>query len=377
MPLDIQSNVLLKDHTTFKIGGPAKAWIELQDPTEIGEAFNYARTHGLTPLVLGGGSNMLVSDSGYQGLILSISNVGIEIQEDEVPNTRLLRVGSGETWDDVVQFAVEHDLWGLENLSRIPGKMGAFAVQNVGAYGPEAKDVIVQVEAYDIQLDALRVLSNEECEFTYRKSIFNTTHKGRFVILSTLLRLSTVPVRNLTYPDVRQRFPAGTEPTQREIRQAIKEIRDAKFPFPAESVEGNAGSFFKNSVIDEEQYAELLSRFRQFMPQHVDRLEQIRHKFPQPTGIKIPSAFIMEVCDLKGFTMGNVQLNPTQPVVVLNKTGNATAHEVLSLVREVRDIVRRKTGLHLYTEPELIGFTSAELASYGFNEDELARYVPD
>lgn len=373
--INLSFGVPLKKYTTFKIGGPATAFADLTDPDELPELISYAASENWPMLVLGGGSNMLVSDRGYNGLIVHISNTGIE-QRDENDQDVLLRVGSGEVWDKVVKYAVDNELWGIENLSRIPGRTGAFAVQNVGAYGPEAKDVVVEVEVLDLKENEFKILSADECKFSYRKSIFNTTEKGRYIIFHTTVRLSRVPKPNIGYPDVKKRFDGVQSPAIADIRQAIKEIRDAKFPFPDESVEGNAGSFFKNSVIDQAQYDELLSRFRTNLPQHVERLEQIRLKFPTAEGIKIPSAFIMEVCELKGFTMGNVQLNPTQPVVVLNKNGNATAHEVLSLVKEVRRIVREKTGLHLYTEPEFIGFTAEDLRGYGFNDEELARYTP-
>jgi UDP-N-acetylmuramate dehydrogenase len=373
--INLSFGVPLKKYTTFKIGGPATAFAEIGDPAELPELISYASSEEWPMLVLGGGSNLLVSDRGYEGLILHISNKGIE-QRDENEQDVLLRVGSGEVWDKVVKYAVDKELWGIENLSRIPGRMGAFAVQNVGAYGPEAKDVVVEVEVYDLKENEFKVLSNEECRFSYRKSIFNTTEKGRYIIFNTTIRLSRVAKPNIGYPDVKKRFDGIESPAIADIRQAIKEIRDAKFPFPEESVEGNAGSFFKNSVIDQEQYEDLLAHFRKNLPHFVERLEQIRHKFPTAEGIKIPSAFIMEVCELKGFTMGNVQLNPTQPVVVLNKNGNASSQEVLTLVKEVRRIVVEKTGLHLYTEPEFIGFTANDLVEYGFNDEELARYIP-
>lgn len=372
--IQLRRDVPLREHTTFKIGGPARYWVDLEDPTVLEGVLDYAQNHQLPVLVHGGGSNMLVSDNGFDGLVLNIANRGIEVIDRQATSVDL-RVASGEIWDDVVVYAVEQGFWGLENLSRIPGKMGAFAVQNVGAYGPEAKDVVIQVHVYDLESKQFTTLSNAQCEFSYRRSIFNSSEKGRYIILFTDIRLSLEPVRNVSYPDLKQRFADTPEPDQRMIRAAIREIRDAKFPFPAESVEGNAGSFFKNSVITEEEYLSLLAHIRRNVPGAVERLEQIRHKFPQASGIKIPSAFIMDVCNLKGFTLGNAQLNPTQPVVVLNKTGTATASEILTLVQRVRAIVKEKTGLHLFTEPELIGFTEAELRSFGFIDEEIERYV--
>jgi UDP-N-acetylmuramate dehydrogenase len=380
--LPIEQNRLLKPLTTFKIGGPARYFIALDDPSEFREAFEFGESCSLPVLVLGGGSNMLVSDHGFDGLVIHIANSGIVAQtsvcdpgtgsQTEVCAT--LRVASGEVWDDVVKFSTKHNLWGIENLSRIPGRTGAVAVQNVGAYGQEIKDVLVNVEVFDRTTKTFRMLSNEECQFTYRKSIFNTTEKNRYIILYTTVQLSTEPKRNLSYPDVKKHFEKNPEPTLEEIREAIKEIRDRKFPFPAESIEGNAGSFFKNSILTNDQYSDLETHFEKNLPEHVERLKSIRAR-SEGSEIKIPSAFILEACDLKGFRSGNVKLNPTQPVVVLNVTGEATADEVLSVVKEVRAIVEKKTGLHLYTEPELIGFTTEELRGYGFNRDEIARYI--
>jgi UDP-N-acetylmuramate dehydrogenase len=363
--LQVQGNRSLKSLTTFKIGGPARAFVEIADARDVPKAFEYANEHKMQTLVLGGGSNMLVSDRGFDGLVIHVNNRGIELQDTS------LIVASGEVWDDVVHFAVDRSLWGIENLSRIPGQAGSVAVQNVGAYGQETSQVLESVDVFDRTTKLFRTLTNAECGFSYRKSIFNTSEKNRYVILSTTLRLSNVPKRMLGYPDVLKYFGDNHEPSQQAIRHAIKEIRDRKFPFPAESVEGNAGSFFKNSQLTTEQYTELEKNVEGNLPEHIVRLQ----KYKGDLISKIPSAFILEACGLKGFRRGDVQLNPSQPVVVLNVTGEATADEVLSVVREVRTIVEEKTGLHLYTEPELIGFSEAELRSYGFNDEEIARYV--
>ncbi len=384
--LPIAQNHPLKPLTTFKIGGPARYFIEITDPAQLNEAFEFAESQHLNLLVLGGGSNMLVSDRGFDGLVIHIANRGIVAQTSvcdpgagsQTKVCATLRIASGEIWDDVVKFAVKNNLWGIENLSRIPGRTGAVAVQNVGAYGQEIKDVLVNVEVFDRKTKSFRTLSNEECQFSYRKSIFNTTEKNRYIILYTTLALSETPKRNLSYPDVKKWFEGKPEPSLAEIREAIKTIRDRKFPFPAESIEGNAGSFFKNSLISLEQFEDLRQHFERNIPEHLDRL---LHFFPSsfiphPSSyLKIPSAFILEVCGLKGFRRGNVQLNPTQPVVVLNVTGEATADEVLSVVKEVRAIVETKTGLHIYTEPELIGFSAEELRAFGFTPEEIKRYI--
>ncbi|MEO6939936.1 MAG: UDP-N-acetylmuramate dehydrogenase [Candidatus Kapaibacterium sp.] len=372
--LQVQAKKILKPLTTFKIGGPATVYLEIREAEQIAEAFALAEHLQLPTLVLGGGSNLLVSDRGFDGVVLHVALRGLEIVA-ETAEKALLSVGSGEVWDDVVKFAVERNLWGIENLSRIPGQTGALAVQNVGAYGAEASQVIKSVTAFDRKTNTIVDLAKEECKFAYRTSIFNTTHKARYVILETYLELSKHPKPLLDYPDLRSRFSAKPNVTISEIRKAIIEIRDTKFPFPAESVEGNAGSFFKNSLLTEASYLGLVQKFTEGLPEHLEKLQSIRHRFPERSGIKIPSAFIFEACGLKGFRRGDVMLNPSQPVVVLNVTGTASATEVLALVAEVRAIVKAKTGLHLFAEPELIGFTKQELTAAGFNDLEIERYL--
>jgi UDP-N-acetylmuramate dehydrogenase len=372
--LDIRHDIPLKALTTFKIGGPAHSFAIVARAEDLDHALLHAAQNDLEVLVLGGGSNMLASDRGYPGMVIQIGNRGIDTVGESGDSVRL-RIAAGEIWDDVVKYTVQRGYWGIENLSRIPGRSGAFVVQNVGAYGAEAKEVTVSVDVFDRHTRKTRTLTNAECHFSYRKSVFNTTEKERYVILSTVIELSRTPNRRLSYPDVAKWFENNPEPTQQEIREAIMAIRDRKFPFPAESREGNAGSFFKNSIVDEAGYLDVEQHFSRNLPEHLERLRAIRHKFPSDEGIKIPTAFIFDVCGLKGYGSGNVQLNPTQPVVLLNETGNATAAEVLNLVDDVRKIVKQKTGLHIYTEPELIGFTEDELRDNGFIDEEIARYI--
>jgi len=372
--LRIEKDRPMNSVTTFKIGGPARYYIEIETIPELEEALHFAENLRLPILIMGGGSNMLVSDLGFAGVVIHVNPVFIDFwTEDET--TFFIRPKAGELWDDVVRFAVREHLWGIENLSRIPGETGAFVVQNVGAYGVEAKDVVERVHAYDRVEKRMKTLTNAECRFGYRSSIFNTTEKGRYVVFSIVLKLSTIPKPRLNYPDLQRRFSDNAYPKLEEVRQAIIEIRDAKFPYPPESIEGNAGSFFKNIVLTELEYETLDGMFATHLPEHLGKLRQIRHKFPLASGIKIPGAFILEACGLKGFRMGDAMLNPAQPVVVLNASGNAKASEILELVQETRRVVQEKTGLHLLTEPELIGFSSEELRLYGFNAEEIGRYT--
>ena len=371
--IDIQTNHSLKEYTTFKIGGPAVAFADIFSYEDLKEYISYAKKNNLPLLPIGGGSNMLVDDIGVYAAVAHISNTGIE-KVEENDGTVVLKISSGENWDDIVAYAVENNWWGIENLSHIPGSMGAFSVQNVGAYGQEASQVIVSVEAYDLKEEKVAIIQGDQCGFSYRKSIFNTTEKGRYVIFFTTIRLSKISSPVITYPDLKKRFE-NEEPTLENIRRAVTEIRDTKFPYPNGPVNGSAGSFFKNNVLTIEKYEELETHFEKNLLEHLPRLREIRHKFPESQGVKIPSAFIIEACGLKGFQVGGVRLHTAQPVVILNASGEAKARDVLSLIQHVRERVFELTGLHLYTEPELIGFTAEDLQKYGFREDEIERYV--
>jgi UDP-N-acetylmuramate dehydrogenase len=216
----------------------------------------------------------------------------------------------------------------------------------------------------DVVSRALRTLSANDCGFGYRRSIFNSTARGQFIIVKLILRLARRVRPHLDYPDVRAYFAErGAEhPRLAEIRQAIITIRDRKIPFPREERGGNAGSFFKNLLLSEEEYAALCAHLeRNFSPREPARLEEIRKRFPSADRIKIPTAFLIEVCGLKGHRIGGAQVNETQPLVLLNQ-GGATAQDVMALARHVRCTVRARTGLTISIEPELVGFTEQEIA---------------
>jgi len=371
--LNIRENIPLASLTTFKIGGPARYFIELTDTAQIPDALQFAHSINLRAFILGGGSNLLVSDEGLESVVIHIRNRGILFREEA--NHVLLDVAAGEVWDDVVRESVQRGLWGIENLSRIPGQAGSIAVQNVGAYGVEASEVVQSVEVFDRIEQRVTILKATDCKFAYRTSIFNTSAKGRYIILSVTLALHREVNRRIGYPDLREWFRGNTEPSLEEIRAAIMAIRDRKFPFPAESIEGNAGSFFKNPLLNEQEYDALEANFAEQYPDSLERLRTIRNRFPMKDAIKIPGAFLLEVCGLKGFRIGNAMLNPAQPVIVLNATGTATASEILTLVRDVRDKVFSTTGITLAIEPELIGFSAKELSTYNFSEAEIRQYI--
>jgi len=347
------------------------------------EAFGFAKKHQLKTFVLGGGSNILVSDEGFEGLVIKVVNRGIEILPELPPltppkigggeGTILLKVASGEIWDEVVKFAVQNNWWGIENLSHIPGSTGAIAVQNVGAYGQEASRVIESVTVFDKETGAVKNLKNADCGFAYRQSIFNSVDKGKYIIFSVTFKLSKSAKPNLEYRDLKNYFGFGNTlsaaskaasppegesadvPALSDIRKAIISIRDKKFPFPVEAKKGNAGSFFKNPILSEADYHQLQNKLTDgFGKSASDNLE--KKKFIDSGQIKVPAAFLIDLCGLKNLQSGGAGINPGQPLVIINQTGTATAKDVLNLANQVKSEVLAKTGIELKFEPELIGF---------------------
>jgi len=353
----------LKSYTTFKIGGPARYFARAASMEEFRGVLDLAGKHSLPLFVLGGGSNILVSDRGFEGVVVHPACRGVEILHEDA-ETVTLEVQAAETWDDLVQHAVESTWWGIENLSHIPGQTGAALVQNIGAYGQQASDVVQSARVMEISTGASRVLGAAECGFGYRRSIFNTTALGKLLIVGLTLRLAKQGRPQLDYPDVRAYFQerGAKQPSLAEIRQAIISIRDRKFPFPREERGGNAGSFFKNLSLLEPEYAALRERIqRNFSPRELAQMEEIRNCFPSKNRIRIPTAFLIEICGLKGHRIGGAQVNEAQPLVLLNQ-GGATSQDVIALAQHVRKTVRERTGMAIAIEPELVGFTQQELA---------------
>jgi UDP-N-acetylmuramate dehydrogenase len=359
----IKSQEPLKPYTTFKIGGPARYFASAATAEEFRAALALAAEQNLPFFILGGGSNILVSDRGFPGVVAHPVCRGINLVHEGAESVTL-EVSAAETWDDVVHYAAEHGWWGIENLSHIPGQAGSALVQNIGAYGQQAGDVLQSTEVMDITTGALRTLSVSDCGFGYRRSIFNSTAQGRFVILRLTLRLAKRGLPNLNYPDVRAYFAGqrGKEPSLAEIRRAIITIRDRKFPFPREEKGGNAGSFFKNLSLTDQEFALLRANLqRNFSAQEVARLEEMRKRFPSADRVKIPTAFLIEICGLKGHRIGAAQVNEPQPLVLLNQ-GGATAQDVIALAQHVRRTVYARTGMVISLEPALVGFTEEEIA---------------
>jgi len=225
MSLNIEKNISLSNYTTLQVGGHAEYFISVGDETELVDAILYANENSLSVTVLGGGSNVLVSDSGVKGLVIHIGNKGIEkeVDGDDV----FLTVAAGEVLDEVIEETVSVGLWGIENLSHIPGSIGAVPIQNVGAYGVEARDVIESVRVYNLETEEFEVLTNEACKFGYRDSLFKKVEGKKYIVVSVVFRLSTIPTPELAYRDLQERF-SDTTPSLQEIRNAVIEIRKRK-----------------------------------------------------------------------------------------------------------------------------------------------------
>jgi len=360
---EVQTNVLLKPYTTFKIGGPAKYFVKARTYDEVRAALSWHKAQRCGLFVLGGGSNILISDRGFDGLVMHIAMDGISVEREDA-ETVTLSIAAGERWDNVVGFAVEHGWWGIENLSHIPGQAGAALVQNIGAYGQQVSDALRSAEVVDTQTHEALSLSPADCEFGYRKSIFNSTRKNQFVIIGLTLQLKKRGRRNLAYPDVKAYFESHGigRPSLPAIRHAIIEIRDRKFPFPREERGGNAGSFFKNLVLSAGEYRALATRIQgDFGPADFKRLAGVRRGGAHAERIRIPTAFLIDICGLKGWQEGEAKVNDSQPLVLLNM-GGATSADVLRLAKHIRRTIYRRTGVEISLEPELVGFSQAEIS---------------
>lgn len=337
--MKILEYIPLSGHTTFKIGGVARYFCVVTTVDELKEALSFARSKKIPFFVLGGGSNVLVGDVGFSGLVIKMGIVGMN------RDFALVTAWAGESWDGLVAKTVEWNLWGLENLSLIPGTVGAAPVQNIGAYGVEVKDVIESVRTIDTQTGAERVFSNTECCFGYRTSIFKNPEYKKYIIVSVMFKLrpgtAGNSLVNISYKDLMTYFAAkgSATPTQGEIRDAVIAIRTGKFPDLTHI--GTAGSFWKNPIISREHLAMIQSKYPLIPSFTVD-----------DSHVKVPLAWILDnVCGLKGFSMGRAALYTKQPLVLVVELG-ALASDVDRLVSHVALLVKEKTGIEIEREVE-------------------------
>lgn len=348
----VQENVPLAPLTTFRIGGPARFLIEASSPADVQEAVTFARSRNLPLFVLGGGSNLVIADSGWPGVVLKISIGGIEQRPGQYEGKALFDAGAGESWDIFVSRAVAAGCAGVECLSGIPGSVGGTPVQNVGAYGQEVSETIDSVEALDLQSGEIRELCGEACGFSYRSSIFNTSERERFIILRVTYALTPCGVPHLAYADLKRHFDrAGTAPTLAETREAVRAIRARKgmLIVPNDPDSQSAGSFFKNPVLTEAEHEDLQKRAAQkglTLPSY-PALESKK---------KVSAAWLVENSGFaRGYDAGRVGISRKHALAIVNR-GGATADEVLKLKDEIQQHVQETWGVRLEPEPVMVGF---------------------
>lgn len=330
-------NYSLKHHNTFGIDAQCARYVEYTSVQEL-QSFFAQRPMNIPFLPIGQGSNLLFTKD-YNGIILHSGIKGITIiasNEDSV----LIEAGSGEVWDDFVGYCVENGYYGLENLSLIPGEVGASAVQNIGAYGVEAKDLIEAVAAIDVEHNRMVILDKKQCRYAYRSSRFKTDWKGKYVITHVLYRLSKTFSPNLEYGALRRELEkrGNSSISAQELRQLVIDIRRSKLPDPVEI--GSAGSFFMNPIVDKEVFELLLSQYSE-MPYYAMGDDKY----------KIPAGWLIEQCGWKGKTEGHVGVYDKQALVIVNY-GGATGQEVVTLSNRIRDDVKSKFGIEI--KPEVI-----------------------
>ena len=327
----------LSDRNSFHVQQRAAALAEFTTADDLRELFVSERPERW--MVLAGGNNILFTRD-FDGMLITPRNCEINVVGDD-PEATCVRVGAGTEWDDLVEWAVAHELWGLENLSLIPGKVGAAPVQNIGAYGAEACNTIVEVEMFCPETMNTLTLAAAHCAFGYRESVFKHSLKGRSIITAVKFRLMKAPQPNVAYGDLQREVEARGGATLRNIRDAVCAIRRSKLPDTA--ILGNAGSFFKNPVV-ERAAAEKLKEKYPDMP---------LYPATEPQYLKLAAGWLIDRAGMKGFTEGPVGVHDRQALVLVNR-GGATGGEVLALARKVQQCVFEKFGIEIETEVNII-----------------------
>jgi len=352
--MTMHENVPLAPLTTLRVGGAARYFAEVTREDEVGEAAQFAKTRGLPLFVLGGGSNLVIADAGWPGLVLKVAIGGTvsPTLQNATSKAVLFSVGAGVDWDAFVAQAITQNCAGIECLSGIPGSVGGTPVQNVGAYGQEVSPTIESVRAFDLKQDRIVVLPNPACHFRYRSSIFNTTECGRYIIVRVNYRLKRGGPPSLKYADLQKHFAGSkTPPSLAEARSAVLGIRKSKgmLIVPGDEDCRSAGSFFKNPVLSEEQFKELSTR-----------AEAKGMEIPSYPGLdtqrKVSAAWLVEHSGFaKGYTAGTAGISHKHALALVNR-GHATASDIVALKEEIQRGVQQAWGILLEPEPVFVGF---------------------
>lgn len=342
--MQIRENISLKDHTTMRLGGTARYAIAIRSKQDLLDAIAFADEKNLPIRPIGGGSNIIWRDEGFNGVLLTSENKGIEIlAEDDVSAT--LRIAGGELLDEVIAFSTERGLSGIETLSLIPGTFGSTPIQNVEAYGQEIAQTLVELDAYDTQMQTFTTLKNEVCNFSYRSSRFKTYDNGRFLIYALVIRLSKAPLQPPFHQGLQSYVDqwGKTDFSPQALREYVIDIRSQKLP--DWNIVANNGSFFNNALIGKAQFNDLFAQY-----------PDIQH-YPMPDGtIKVPARWLIENA---GFNAGykdeqtGCGLWPKQALVVVNYAAQST-NDLETFARKIIDAVQQKFNIILKQEPELL-----------------------
>ena len=342
--LNIKENIPLKDFTTFQTGGNARYFAIVKNDEDLRQAFIFIKSRKLPFFVLGGGSNILMSDQGFNGLVIKNEIKGIKFidlpaQTNGEVDKVLVEIGAGENLDELVNLSVIRNLFGLENLSGIPGTIGGAAVQNAGAYGMEIKDNLLIVHGINSDNGKKYEFNKADCLYNYRDSIFKRNKK--YIIISVTLELNKRAIVNLEYAGLKEILGGEKDISSQKIRETILKIRSEKLPDWHKL--GTAGSFFKNPIVKSEKYTELKMKY-----QNIPGFSGLGEK------VKVPLAWILDnVCDLKNYRENNVGLYDKQPIVIVNY-GGATSKEIKNFSDKIKKIVKEKTGIEIEEEIEKI-----------------------
>lgn len=334
----LQENVNLKEYNTFNISVQAKNFATFSDVNSLQQLLNEIDKDNL--MILGGGSNVLFQKD-FEGIILRNEILGIDLIE-ESNNDVLLKVGAGETWHEFVLYAINNNYGGIENLSLIPGSVGASPMQNIGAYGVEIKDVFHSLEAVEIQTGKKRTFTHEECQFGYRESVFKKALKNQYIITSVTYRLSKNHILNTSYGAIETelKLQGIQNPTIKDVSNAVITIRQSKLPDPKEI--GNAGSFFKNPVISKKQYDKIKEEFPTIPCYAVDE-----------ENVKVPAGWLIDHSGWKGKTFGDYGVHKKQALVLVNY-GEASGSEIYKLSSEIIEDISTRFGIALEREVNII-----------------------
>lgn len=336
MDMDIRENVDLTAYNSFAVAANATFFAVIRDIAQVEQALRFADDKSLAVLLLGGGSNILLCGH-FQGLVCQIGLSGIEV----LPEPGRLKIAAGENWHSIVEYCLNNELYGIENLALIPGSVGAAPIQNIGAYGAEIADVFVELEAFDRHSQQFTTLDKAACEFAYRDSLFKRAGKGRYVITSVTLQLSRKWQPNIAYPSLSKAL-TNTKVSARQVFEQVCHIRRERLPDP--SVIGNAGSFFKNPVVS-------IARFQS--------LRELHSSIPcyqlnDPDLVKIPAAWLLEAAGWKGRELGPAAVHGSHSLVLVNTTGKASGNDILRLAEEMSASVQSSFGIELEPEVQII-----------------------